>query len=115
MVRFLKVKHFEDQRRELVARSEIHRRMLQLEMANVKYSAVLLKQRFGFMRLFRKAWRFAAPLAGGFLARKQGKAGNAAGFFGAVMSGVKMAGELLPLFKKTDDSGVREPSSSERA
>ena len=114
MVRFLKVKHLEEQRRELVARSEIYRRTMQLESANLRFSLSLLKQRFNVVRLVGKAWKFAAPLASAFLERKSAAPDERKkNLLSSMMTGMRLARELMPLFRKRE-APVSEPSSNER-
>ena len=101
MVRFLKVSHLEEERRVLVARSEIHRRMLHVEKANLEYSVSLLKQRFGVLNGLRHLMRLSAPLTELFLARKQRRGNGGGGFVSSVLSGIKLAADVMPFFRKT--------------
>ena len=113
MVRFLKVSHLEEQRRVLVARSEIHRRTLQVEVANLKYSASLIKQRFGPLRVVRHLLKLSAPLAAIFLARKKRPADAAGGFLASVLSGVRFAAGIMPLFQKAQPAPETEKSAQQ--
>ncbi len=111
MLRILSLRQLEGRRRELVARSEIHRRTLQLELANVKFSVALVKQRFGVAWMVRHAWRFAAPVASGYFARGKNTTGKLSGLISSLVSGIKIAGEFMPLFRKSENPKEREAAT----
>jgi hypothetical protein len=122
VVRFIKVKELEQRRQELVARSEIHRRMLHIELANVRFSAAIWKQRFAPFRVVRTVLRFAGPLAGVFLGRRRAASNGAqarrgvGGVVSTIASGIRFAAEILPLFRKNRAEPASEavPPESEQ-
>jgi hypothetical protein len=101
MVRLLKVKELEARKRFLLAKSEMYRQTLTLEIANVKFSAALqrrrLKARLGRFLLLGSVF----PLAGLFFAWKRPKPVVAAarGFLPKLLSGLKLAGKFAPWLK----------------
>ncbi|MDB6022368.1 MAG: hypothetical protein JWQ04_2225 [Pedosphaera sp.] len=101
MVRLLKVKKLEDRKHFLLARSEMYRQTLTLEIANVKFSAALhrrtLKARLARLLLLGSVF----PLAGFFFARKRPKpaAVTAGGFLSKLLAGLKLAGKCAPWLK----------------
>lgn len=117
MFRILKVSHLEERRRVLVARSEIHRRTLQVEVAQVRYSVSLLKQRFAPLRMARHVWRFSIPLLRMMLARNRprgdgegiGLGQRLAGFIASVLSGIRLVESLMPLFRKREAAQEQKP------
>ena len=99
MVRLLKVKELEDRKRFLLATSEMYRQTLTLEIANVKFSAALLKRKLKFRRYIVVLLGLTVPLAGFFFARKRSKP-KAQGFLPKLMSGMKLFSQFAPWLKK---------------
>jgi len=100
MVRILKVKDLEEQRRLLLARSEMHRQTLKLELANIKYSTALLQRKFNVLRTSSRLLGLAVPLAGLFLFRRRSKpADTGNGLLSKLFTGFKLFGHLKPFFR----------------
>lgn len=108
MVRIFKVKELEERKRFLLARSEMYRQTLKLELANIKYSAALLKRKFNILRTTFRMLGLAAPLTGLFLFQKRAKPTNTGnGFLSKLFSGFKLFRQLRP-FLRTIRAGHRE-------
>ena len=99
MVRLLKVKELEERKRFLLAKSEIYRQTLKLEIANVKFSTALLKRKLKARRAPFLLLASALPLAGLLFARKRMKPKQAAGLLGKLLAGVKFLSQFKPLWK----------------
>lgn len=112
MVRIFEVKQLEEKRRLLVARSEIHRRMLELEATNLKVSVCLLKERFSVVKIVRNAFGIAAPLAGALFAQPQNNSSKGGGLLSRLLSGLNLALGVLPLFRKSEPPAhPKEPAA----
>jgi hypothetical protein len=98
MVRFLKVTETEDRKKMLVARSQMYRDTLTLEVANARYSVALFKRRLKSGRNILLLLSSVFPLTGIFLARQQVK--QAGGVLGKLMSGLRLFSQFAPLLKK---------------
>lgn len=107
MVRLLKVKELEDRKRFLLAKSEIYRQTLKLEIANVKFSTALIKRKLKARRLPLLLLGSTLPLAGMFFAKKRAQPKPAAGLLGKLLSGIKLFGQLKPLWKGMGDASAR--------
>ncbi|SRR5581483_889378 len=109
MVRILGVKDLEDRKRALITQSEMYRQTMRLELANVKYSAALLKRRFSFLKF--APWSIGAlgSLVGFFFLRKRAREREvprgAAGLLGRLRSFAKLAGIIMPLWKQFSARG----------
>jgi hypothetical protein len=113
MVRIFKVKELEEQKRELLARSEMYRQTLKLEVANIKFSASLLKHRYSRFRNASRLMALMVPIAGLFLFRRpappQEKTNK--GILGGLASGLKLFGMLRPIlhaFHSTERQGSKQ-------
>jgi hypothetical protein len=102
MVRFLKITEIEQRKKVLVARSQMYRDTLTLEVANVRYSVALLKRRLKSGRNILLLLSSVFPLTGIFLARSKVK--QAGGVLGKLMSGVRLFSQFAPLLKKFHSS-----------
>ncbi len=101
MVRILKVsKELEERKRVLLARSEMYRQTLRLEVANIGYSTALLKRKFNLLRTSSRLLGLAVPLAGLFLFRRRAKPAHLGnGFLTKIFSGFKLFRQLGPLLQ----------------
>jgi hypothetical protein len=97
MVRILKVKDLEDHKRFILAKSEMHRQTMKLEIANLRFSTALLKKRLKFFRSASLLLGTAAPLAGLIMARKRAKQTQRGGFIGKLFAAVQLLGHLKPI------------------
>ena len=106
MVRILKVRHLEERRRQLVARSDLYRQALHRDVVALKQSASTLKRRFSFLRTIGGLLGMAAPVAGLLAARRRKRTdnGNGGGFLSRFLSGLKFAAALLRMLQKSDPS-----------
>jgi hypothetical protein len=100
MLRLIQVKELEDRRRVLLAESEIYRRTLILEAANLKYSASLIAQKFSPVKAAYRLLKNSAPLVAGLLLARKRAVEARGGFVSKVFSGIQMAGQLMSLFRK---------------
>ncbi len=110
MVRILKVKELEERKRQLLARSEMHRQTLTLEVANIKFSAALHKRRFKLLLKSSRWLGLVLPLAGLLLFRRRphpSKTEN--GFISKLLSGLKLFGQLRPFLQGIRGAMKREP------
>jgi hypothetical protein len=110
MVRILKVsKELEERKRQLLARSEVYRQTLKLEVANIRYSTALLKRKFSFLRTSSRLLGLAVPLAGLLLFRRRAKPANTGnGFLAKLLSGFNLFKQLRPFFQAVQ-GGHRGP------
>jgi hypothetical protein len=100
MVRILKVEELEEQRRELLARSEMYRQTMKLQVANIKYSAALYKRRFSLVRTSSRLLGLAVPLVSYLFFRHPAHAAKTGkGLLAGLASGVKTLGMLRPLLR----------------
>jgi hypothetical protein len=113
MVRFLKVKELEERRRLLVARSELYRQTLRLEIASLKYAALELRHRFGFLSIARRLLGVVASTASLF--RRGTGSEKGGGFVSKLFSGLQFAAGLLPLLKKFGRSSTGPEKPEEAA
>ncbi|MDB6125888.1 MAG: hypothetical protein JWQ71_4881 [Pedosphaera sp.] len=104
MVRILKVKELEDRRKTLLAKSEMYRQTMKLEIANVRFSAALMKKKLKALRSGSMIAGAVLPLAGGLLwARKRSKekeklkVKERGGWLPKIFSGIKLFRQLSPL------------------
>src|SRR5947209_8782855 len=98
MVRILKVKELEHRKRFLLAKSEVFRQTLTLEIANVKFSTALLKRKLKSRRTLFLVLASSLPLAGFFFARSKAK--KVGGFLPRLLSGLKLFNQFAPVLKK---------------
>ncbi len=111
MVRLLKVKELERRKRFLLAKSEIYRQTLKLEIANVKFSTALLKRKLKARRAPFLLLGSALPLAGLFFARKKRPEPKpSAGLLGKLLFGIKLFGKFKPLWKNMGATPARPPA-----
>jgi hypothetical protein len=100
MVRIFKVKELEIRRRSLLARSEVYRQTLRLEVRNIQFSAELQKRRLHVVQKIFRIGSMVAPLVTMFLFKKRNKTeANSAGapnggFLSKLSSGLKFAGQM---------------------
>ena len=98
MVRILKVKELGDRKRFLRAQSEMYRQTLTLEIANVKFSAALLKRRLKSKRNIAMLLGSALPIAGFLFVRKRAKRVSS-GVMPKVLVGLKLFNKFMPWVK----------------
>jgi hypothetical protein len=91
------VKELEERKKSLLVRSEIHRQTLKLEIANVEYSAALVKKRFHTLRRSFGLIGAAVPLAVLLLARKQARQ---KGFFSHALSGLTFFNRITSFLRE---------------
>ena len=99
MLRLLKVKELEDRRRVLLARSDVYRRTLILEVANIKQSVALLEARRVQVCIIPPLALFglAVPIGRWFLfgPRRSRKSKQGRGFISSkLLSGVQVASSI---------------------
>jgi hypothetical protein len=70
------LKSLQARKHELLLESELNRQVLRIEFANLALEAGRLRRGYGWAR---RAWNWAAPLAGLLLARKRARAAGAFG------------------------------------
>lgn len=97
MVRLLKVKELEERKKLVLAKSEMYRQTMKLEVANVRFSAALMKKKLKFARLASGLLGIAAPVAGLLVAQKRAKQSQRGGFVGKLFAGIQLLGQLKPL------------------
>jgi|HubBroStandDraft_6_1064221.scaffolds.fasta_scaffold388591_2 hypothetical protein len=96
MVRILEIKELAEKKKELVARSEIHRQTLALEVTNLKLGVALVKKRMHGLRAVYRILGWTVPIGGLVFGRKQKSGG--AGFISQFLSGFNLASRLKSLF-----------------
>jgi hypothetical protein len=110
MVRILKVKELEERKHLLLARSEMLRQTLQLEVANIGLSTSLLQRRLKVFQKSSQVLGLAISVAGLFFFRRRGKdTPKTTGILSKLYSGLKLFGQLRPLFQKKSTEQPREP------
>jgi len=99
MVRILKVKALEDRKKLLLTKSEMYRQTMKLEIANVRFSAALMKKRLKIVKTGSMALGAALPLLGGLLwARKHSrKKRRSGGILPKIVSGIQLLKKFSPL------------------
>jgi hypothetical protein len=100
MVRILKVKELEERRKLLLTKSEMYRQTMKLEIANVRFSAALMKKKLKVVRAGSAIVGSLLPLVGGLLwARKRSKEKQRSsnGFVPRIFSGLHILRQLSPL------------------
>jgi hypothetical protein len=104
MVRILKVKELDDRKKALLARSEMHRQTMKLEIANVRFSLALMKKKLKVVRAGSMVAGALLPVVGGlFWARKRTqekektKARPKGGLLPKLFSGLKLLRQVSPL------------------
>ena len=119
MVRLLKVKELEERKRFLLARSEMYRQTLTLEVANIKFSAALMKRRLKSPKSALLMLGLAVPAVGYFMGRRRSKAKAAAagpaGLLPKVMVGLNLFSRFAPLLKKFGPGAKRQPGNRQNA
>lgn len=96
MVRILKVKSLEERRHACVAKSEMYRQTMRLEVANVKYSVALWRRKHGYMKILLGASAAAVPLAGILAAKRKAKKAEAS-LWQRLMGGYQLFNKLKPV------------------
>lgn len=112
MVRLLKVKELEERKRFLLARSEMYRQTLTLEVANIKFSGALLKRKLRSPKSLLVLLGLAAPAAGFFMGRRRAKVKAEAGpaaWVPRLLAGWKLVSRFAPLLMKLRPVGKRQP------
>lgn len=104
MVRILKVRDLEERKRMLLARSEMYRQTLKLEVANIKFSAALLNRKLKLLRTASRLLGLAVPLAGMYFFRRKPESSNVTnnernGILSRLIYGFKLFGQLSPLLR----------------
>jgi hypothetical protein len=115
MVRILRVTELVERRRALVAQSNIHRRTMELELANVRFAASLLKRRWTRLRNLGMLAATAASVATLFSARSRDKAAGSNGFFAKAYAGFRMGIRLMALLKRFQSPEAARPEQEETA
>lgn len=109
MVRLLKVKELDERKRLILAKSEMYRQTLKLEVANLKFSGTLLKRRMRSPKLIASVLGLAALPAAGFIyGRKLHKPKPKvhaelkaeAGLLPALLAGFQIFRRFAPLVQK---------------
>ena len=103
MVRILKVTELAEKKKELLARSEIHRQTLALEVTNVKLGWALLKKRMGVLKTAYRMFSWAVPV-GAILFGQKKKEKQRSGFLSKLLSGFNLATKIKSMF-----GGVKMP------
>jgi hypothetical protein len=96
MVRILKVKELSDKKKELLARSEIHRQTLALEFSNVKMSFVLLKKRLQIVKTVYRLLGIAVPVGGLLFGHKEST--HKKSLLSKVLSGFNVVSRIKSFF-----------------
>jgi hypothetical protein len=105
MVRIFKVNELDDQKKLLVARSQMYRETIRLEVANVKFSLALMKRKLGFARSAVGVLGVAAPVIGlllglrGFRKGETPKLPGRQSLFSRIMAGAQMLRQFRPLLR----------------
>ena len=105
MVRIFKVNELDDQKKLLVARSQMYRETIRLEVANVKFSLALMKRKLGFARSAVGVLGVAAPVIGlllglrGFRKGETPKLPGKPSLFSRIMAGAQMLRQFRPLLR----------------
>ena len=109
MVRILKVEDLEERKRALMARSEMYRQTMRLEIANVKYGVALTRRRFGFLKFLPVSAGVLGALAGFLFWRKRAKPGapngEMPGVVGRMLAAVKWVSVLRPVGSEAQSPG----------
>jgi hypothetical protein len=111
MVRLLKVKELDDRKQFLLAKSEMCRQTMKLQIANIKFAGVLAKKRFNFAFGAARTLGLVAPLAGFFLVQRRRRKAmqRKSGMISKVIGAIGLVNQLRPLFKgsQTTDGAER--------
>jgi hypothetical protein len=97
MVRILKVTELAEKKKELLARSELHRQTLTLEVTNVKLAWALLKKRMRVLKTVYRMISWAVPV-GAILFGQKKKERRRSGFLSQLLSGFNLATKIKSLF-----------------
>lgn len=114
MVRILEVKELQKKKLALLARSEIHRQTLGLEVTNIKLSLALVKKQLRTMKIFYRLFGWAVPIGGLVFGQKQKE--KKSGFLARLLSGFNLARRLRALISgfKPEQADVEEASEPSR-
>ena len=96
MVRILKVDKLQHRKQILLAKSEIYRQTLRLEIGNIKVASAVVKRKFNLVHIMFRFLGAAAPIAGFFFARKLGRR-QQAGFIPRLVSTFAILRRLGPM------------------
>src|SRR5579884_540613 len=114
MVRLLKVKELEERKKFLLARSEMYRKTLTLEVANIKFSTALLRRKLKSPKaILALLGSLAVPTAGYLVGRRHAKAqskSGPAGLLPKVMVGWKLFNRFAPWIMKLRPAKKRDPA-----
>jgi hypothetical protein len=111
MVRILKVKELQDKKRELLARSEIHRQTLALEVSNVKMSLTLLKKRLRILKTAYRLLGIAVPIGGLLFGHKEPD--RKKGFLSKLLSGLNVFSRVRSFFNGAKTGHAPEPEAED--
>jgi hypothetical protein len=108
MVRLFKVSHLEEKRRVLLERSTANRLAIKADVASLKASVDEVRQVAHSIRASWRRWAGIAALAGILVAwyRKSGESRN---LLSRVLSGVRLGGKLMAIFKNFKTQSAPEP------
>jgi hypothetical protein len=98
MVRILKVKELQDKKRELLARSELYRQTLTLEVTNVKLGWALLKKRMRVLKTVYRMVGWAVPISAVLFGQKKKERRRRGGFLSQLLSGFNLAAKIKSMF-----------------
>ena len=98
MVRILKVAELAEKKKELLARSEIHRQTLALEVTNVKLSWALLKKRLRVTKTLYRMFGWAIPIGTVLFGHKKKEKRRTGGFLSQLLSGFNLATKIKSMF-----------------
>lgn len=92
MVQLFKLEKLEEERRRLVAQSELNRELLKGDVVELKGSVEKLRSSW-------KKWAAVAAIAGFLVMRRGSSSGSKPGIFSRLMSGFRMGSELSSVLK----------------
>jgi hypothetical protein len=98
MVRIFEVKDLQQKKKELIARSDIHRQTLAREATNIKLSLELLKKRLRVLRTIYRVLGLAVPVGGLLFGHKEPE--RKASFISKFLSGFDLARRIKSFFNR---------------
>src|SRR5579863_1057889 len=108
MVRIFEITELQKKKKELIARSDIHRQTLALEATNIKLSLELLKKQLRVLRMIYRVLGLAVPVGGLLFGHKEPE--RKVSFISKFLSGFDLARRIKSFFSRNQ---ADEPAAEE--